>query len=148
MRSMLRSFAEKQEYVKSVHLISGFKNEEGIIFSGDLAKWKEQFVTTYALDTDKKEGWRTGFVTEFVKEIPFDEFQGNYAVIVVGPPPMMKFTGLELMKYNVDPEKVWMSFERKMSCAIGKCGHCRIDEVYVCTDGPVFPYTIARDLVD
>ncbi|GAA0280952.1 anaerobic sulfite reductase subunit AsrB [Muricomes sp. OA1] len=148
VRSMLRSFAEKPEYVKSVHLISGFKNEEGIIFSGDLAKWEEQFVTTYALDTDRKEGWRTGFVTEFVKEIPFDEFQGNYAVVVVGPPPMMKFTGLELMKYDVDPEKVWMSFERKMSCAIGKCGHCRIDEVYVCTDGPVFPYTAARDLVD
>ncbi|MFR5678886.1 MAG: anaerobic sulfite reductase subunit AsrB, partial [Blautia sp.] len=42
----------------------------------------------------------------------------------------------------------WMSFERKMSCAIGKCGHCRIDEVYVCLDGPVFPYMTARDLVD
>ena len=34
-----------------------------------------------------------------------------------------------------------MSFERKMSCAVGKCGHCRIDEVYVCLDGPVFNYT-------
>ena len=43
---------------------------------------------------------------------------------------------------------MWMSFERKMSCAVGKCGHCRIDETYVCLDGPVFPYTTARDLVD
>jgi anaerobic sulfite reductase subunit B len=41
-----------------------------------------------------------------------------------------------------------MSFERKMSCAIGKCGHCRIDETYVCLDGPVFPYTKAKNLVD
>ena len=90
----------------------------------------------------------TGLVTTFVKEIPFDSFGGNYAVVVVGPPPMMKFTGLELMKNGVDAEKVWMSFERKMSCAVGKCGHCRIDEVYVCLDGPVFPYTVARDLVD
>ena len=70
------------------------------------------------------------------------------SVVVVGPPPMMKFTGLELMNNGVDAEKVWMSFERKMSCAVGKCGHCRIDEVYVCLDGPVFPYTVARDLVD
>jgi len=52
------------------------------------------------------------------------------------------------MNNGVDAEKVWMSFERKMSCAVGKCGHCRIDEVYVCLDGPVFPYTVARDLVD
>ena len=70
------------------------------------------------------------------------------AVSVFVAPPMMKFTGLELMNNGVDAEKVWMSFERKMSCAVGKCGHCRIDEVYVCLDGPVFPYTVARDLVD
>ena len=57
-------------------------------------------------------------------------------------------TGLALMANGVEAEKVWMSFERKMSCAVGKCGHCRIDEVYVCLDGPVFPYTVARDLVD
>lgn len=31
---------------------------------------------------------------------------------------MMKFTGLELMNNGVDAEKVWMSFERKMSCAV------------------------------
>ena len=61
---------------------------------------------------------------------------------------MMKFAGLELIKNGFDENKIWMSFERKMSCAIGKCGHCRIDEVYVCLEGPVFPYTIAKDLVD
>ena len=41
-----------------------------------------------------------------------------------------------------------MSFERHMKCGMGKCGHCRIDEVYVCLDGPVFPYTKAKYLVD
>jgi len=135
-------------FAKSVHLISGFKNEDGIVFHSELEAWKEKFSTIYALDNDAKEGWRTGLVTTFVKEIPFDSFDGDYAVVVVGPPPMMKFTGLELMNNGVDAEKVWMSFERKMSCAVGKCGHCRIDEVYVCLDGPVFPYTVARDLVD
>ena len=148
VRSMLNMLADDPDYVKSVHLISGFKNEEGIVFHNELDAWKEKFSTIYALDNDAKDGWRTGLVTTFVKEIPFDSFGGNYAVVVVGPPPMMKFTGLELMKNGVDAEKVWMSFERKMSCAVGKCGHCRIDEVYVCLDGPVFPYTVARDLVD
>lgn len=148
VRSLLNTFAADPGAAESVHLICGFKNEEGIVFQNELDTWEKQFHTTYALDTDQKDGWRTGFVTEFVKEIPFDQFGGNYAVIVVGPPPMMKFTGLELVKCGADPEKIWMSFERKMSCAVGKCGHCRIDEVYVCLDGPVFPYTVARDLVD
>ncbi len=148
VRSLLRACAETPDLVQDVTLISGFKNEDGIVFRAELEAWKDVFHTTYALDTDHKEGWRTGFVTEFVKEIPFDTFGGGYAVVVVGPPPMMKFTGLELVKCGADPEKMWMSFERKMSCAVGKCGHCRIDEVYVCLDGPVFPYTVARDLVD
>lgn len=148
VRSLLRKCAEEPGFVEDVHLICGFKNEAGIVFHKELESWKESFHTIYALDTDEKEGWRTGFVTAFVKEIPFDSFDGNYAVLVVGPPPMMKCTGLELVKCGADPENIWMSFERKMSCAIGKCGHCRIDEVYVCLDGPVFPYTVARDLVD
>jgi len=148
VRSMLNMLNDNPGYCKSVHLISGFKNEEGIVFRSELEKWKENFQYTYALDRDEKEGWRTGLVTTFVKEIPWDEFDGNYAVVVVGPPPMMKFTGLELIKNGVEEEKIWMSFERKMSCAVGKCGHCRIDEVYVCLDGPVFNYTKAKYLVD
>ncbi len=148
VRSLLHYFAGNPEYTKSVHLISGFKNEEGIVFAPELEAWKDSFRTIYALDNDAKEGWRTGMVTVFVKEIPWESFDGNYEVLVVGPPPMMKFTGLELLKNGVDPEKIWMSFERKMSCAVGKCGHCRIDETYVCLDGPVFPYTVARNLTD
>ena len=148
VRSLLNMIVETPNFAKSVHLICGFKNEEGIVFKPELDVWEKSFDTIYTLDNDIKEGWHTGLVTTFVKDIPFDEFEDNYAVLVVGPPPMMKFTGLELIKNNVDPEKMWMSFERKMSCAIGKCGHCRIDETYVCLDGPIFPYTKARELVD
>ena len=148
VRSMLRLFYESPELVQSVWLIAGFKNEEGIVFRQELEQWKERFHTIYTLDRDQKPGWRTGFVTAFVQEIPFASFGDDYDVVVVGPPPMMKFTGLELLKNGVGEDKIWMSFERKMSCAIGKCGHCRIDETYVCLEGPVFPYTKAKYLVD
>ena len=45
-------------------------------------------------------------------------------------------------------EHIYVSFERKMSCALGKCGHCKINETYVCLEGPVFPYTKAKTLMD
>ena len=61
---------------------------------------------------------------------------------------MMKYTALEFKKIGIPDENIWLSFERKMSCAIGKCGHCRIDETYVCLEGPVFNYSKAKDLVD
>ena len=142
VKSMLNMFYDNPDYVKSVTLICGFKNEEGIIFKNDLERWKEKFTTIYTLDRDHKDGWNTGFVTEFVSKVPFDQF------VIVGPPPMMKFTALEAEKCGVKDENIWVSFERRMSCAVGKCGHCRIDEVYVCLDGPVFNYTQAKYLVD
>lgn len=148
VRSMLNFLAETPDYAKSVTLISGFKDEAGIVFKSELEGWKDKFSTIYTLDNTEKEGWRVGFVTAFVKEIPFKDFGEDYVVVVVGPPPMMKFTGLELLKNGVSEEKIWMSFERKMSCAVGKCGHCRIDETYVCLDGPVFNYQKAKYLVD
>ena len=87
-------------------------------------------------------------MTDLVNKIPFDSFDDDYEVIIVGPPMMMKFTGEKITGLGVPDEKIWVSFERKMSCAIGKCGHCRIDETYVCLDGPVFNYTKAKYLVD
>ena len=86
-------------------------------------------------------------VTKYIPDVPFDTFE-DYNVVIVGPPPMMRFSALECMKCGVPPEKIWVSFERKMSCAVGKCGHCKINETYVCLEGPVFNYTKAKELFD
>ena len=98
VKSMLNMFCDQPDFVKSVTLISGFKNEEGIIFKNDLDRWAKHFNTIYTLDKDQKEGWRVGFVSEFISEIPFDQFGEDYEVVIVGPPPMMKFTGLAVVK--------------------------------------------------
>lgn len=148
VRSMLNLFYNNPGYAESVTLICGFKNEEGIVFRNELETWKDKFNTFYTLDNDKIEGWNTGFVTEYVAKVDWKSFGDNYDVVIVGPPPMMKFTGNACSKCGVPDDKIWVSFERRMSCAVGKCGHCRIDEVYVCLDGPVFNYTQARYLVD
>lgn len=147
VRSMLNDCYENNS-AKSVTLIAGFRNEDGIIFKEELEKWKDKFTTYYTLDNDKKDGWYTGFVTELVSKVDYKSFGDDYEVVIVGPPPMMKFTGIAVAKCGVPEDKIWVSFERKMSCAIGKCGHCRIDEVYVCLDGPIFNYTQAKYLID
>ncbi len=148
VRGMINYLSKNKDYVKSLHLICGFKNKECVLFKEDLKVWANTFNTTFTLDNEESKGFKKGFVTAFIKDIPFNTFGEDYEVVVVGPPMMMKFSGLELEKCGVDINKIWMSFERKMSCAIGKCGHCRIDEYYVCLDGPIFEYRIAKDLID
>lgn len=150
VKSLINMLYENPDYAEEIYLILGFKNSRSILFADELAEWKaaKRFHVVYTLDNEDCEGWNKGLVTDFLKTVPFGSFGGNYECIVVGPPVMMKFTGLGLLKSGVPEEKIWMSFERKMSCAVGKCGHCRIDETYVCLDGPVFNYTVGKKLVD
>lgn len=153
VRSFVNYLSDNPSYAKSVTLIIGFKNEEGIIFKDDLKKWRENkhFKTIYTLDNTKIDNWEVGYVSDHINKVDFGNFKENCEVIVVGPPPMMKCTAENTeakLVAKMPEEKIWVSFERKMSCAIGKCGHCRIDEVYVCLEGPVFNYSQAKKLID
>ncbi len=147
VRSMLQYFAQQQEEIKSVHFIVGFKDKDAVLFEEDLNNFREKFHTTYCLDNMEAEGFQKGFVTGYVKNIPFDTFE-DYNVVIVGPPAMINFTAKECVANGVNEDKIWVSFERKMSCAVGKCGHCKINETYVCLEGPVFNYTKAKELLD
>ena len=43
VRSLLNVLADDPSMAKSVHLIAGFKNEEGIVFRSELENWKNRF---------------------------------------------------------------------------------------------------------
>jgi anaerobic sulfite reductase subunit B len=150
VKTVISALCDNPGYAEKVYLILGFKNSDSILFRDDLAKWKAapHFHAVYTLDNGELDGWQSGLVTKFIPDVPFSSFGDSYACIVVGPPVMMKFAGIELLKAGAAEDKIWMSFERKMSCGIGKCGHCRIDETYVCLDGPVFGYAKAKTLID
>ena len=149
VRELLNMCADEPGFAQSTTLISGFKNDKCIVFCEDLERWKQHFNTIYALDNCcDRNGWCEGMVTEFIKDVDFAALGDDYVFVVVGPPIMMKFVCQEALRCGVPEEKIWLSFERKMSCGIGKCGHCRIDETYVCLEGPVFPYSVAKTLVD
>ena len=94
-----------------------------------------------------QQGYREGFVTAVVPELTPKNL-ANTKAIVVGPPPMMRFTIAGLLKLGIPEENIWLSQERKMCCGLGKCGHCKIGNTYVCLDGPVFPYVKSKSMVD
>jgi anaerobic sulfite reductase subunit B len=134
--------------VKSLKLIAGFKNAESILFADEVKEWGNK--CDLCLTIDKPEDrWsgKTGLVTEYIRKLQINDMK-NVEVVVVGPPMMMKFSTAEFLLLGVPAEKIWVSFERLMSCGIGKCGHCKIDYTYVCVDGPVLNFTHASTLID
>lgn len=68
--------------------------------------------------------------------------------IVVGPPAMMRFSVKGLLERGFQEKNIWISHERKMCCGLGKCGHCKVSDTYICLDGPVFNYTKGKTLID
>ncbi|MBC2850395.1 anaerobic sulfite reductase subunit AsrB [Cetobacterium sp. 8H] len=132
-----------------LELLFGFKDQEFILFKKEIDSWRQN--TPMILTVDKGcglDGECVGLVTEYIPHLKLLHSLDNLEVIIVGPPMMMKFSALEFIKQGVSEENVWVSFERNMSCAVGKCGHCKIDETYICLDGPIFNYTKAKKLLD
>jgi NAD(P)H-flavin reductase len=41
---------------------------------------------------------------------------------------------------GIPPERIWLSMERHMNCAVGLCGRCQWGSHLVCTRGPVLRY--------
>jgi NAD(P)H-flavin reductase len=59
---------------------------------------------------------------------------------------MYKFVIVELEKMGISDENTYVSLERHMKCGVGKCGHCQVNGIYVCQDGPVFKYSDIKEL--
>lgn len=148
VKSIIKHFINNQSQVKSLQVLLGFKSPNDILFKETIKAWSENAKVTLTVDNGD-ENWegKTGLITKYISDLDVSDVK-NTKVIVVGPPIMMKFTTLELLKNNFLEENIWVSFERKMSCGIGKCGHCKIDETYVCVEGPVFKYEKAKKLID
>lgn len=148
VRGIVEYFAENPQEAKGFSLLVGFKSPSDILFKEDLELWKESINLVLTVDKSE-EGYEgnTGLITNYVKEVAIKDIE-KAQVIVVGPPIMMKFTVAEFLKRGIKEENIWISQERKMCCGLGKCGHCKIDDTYICLEGPVFNYIKGKTLID
>ena len=82
---------------------------------------------------------KVGVVTTLMLDLVVEPWKT--VAVVVGPPVMYRFVIAELHKMDIQDDDIYVSLERHMKCGVGKCGHCQMNELYVCRDGPVFQYS-------
>lgn len=148
VRGVVDYFARHTEEAAGVTLIAGFKSPKDVLFKDDFEFWNSKINVIKTVDT-APEGYEgpVGMVTKYIPDLKIENLE-NTAFICVGPPVMIKFTVMEILKLGVAEENIWISHERKMCCGLGKCGHCKIGSTYVCLDGPVFNYVDGKELID
>jgi anaerobic sulfite reductase subunit B len=136
VRPLIEHYVAHPGEAPNLTLVVSFKSPEEVLFRADFDVW------------EKTPGFAIKFgIRASLPGLPVKDAKTAKAV-VVGPPPMMKTTVQTLLEKGFAEQNIWLSYERKMCCGLGKCGHCKINSTYVCLDGPVFNYTQAKNFVD
>jgi NAD(P)H-flavin reductase len=137
--------ANREKYGRFV-LLFGARTPRDLIYARELEKWRGQFHfdVEVTLDAATSE-WRgnVGVVTALIPKARFDA--SDSVAMICGPEVMMRFTVQELQKRGMSDERIYLSMERNMKCAIGFCGHCQFGPTFICKDGPVFRYDRIRE---
>lgn len=147
LRSAINYALAKREDYGRVTILYGTRSPAEILFREELARWEAQEGVDFEMTVDRAdESWR-GNVGVITTLIPKREFDPDRTVaLICGPPVMYKFVLLELAEKRVPDDRILVSLERRMKCGLGKCGHCQINQYYVCKDGPVFYYSEIKGL--
>ena len=138
---------DKRDSYGRVIILFGARTPKEQLFLDELALWKERKDVEYLETVDRgDEEWKgnVGVITTLFPKINVDS-QRTYALIV-GPPVMYRFAILEAKTKGIPDDQIIVSLERRMKCGVGKCGHCQIQNLYVCQDGPVFRYSEIKGL--
>lgn len=144
LRSLLNYVLANRKDYGRVILLYGCKEPRELLFGEEILALEERDDIEFKATVDwcpEDEVWTSniGVITTLIPQVDFDP-QKTYAV-VCGPPIMYKFVIRDLKSRNVPDDHIIVSLERRMKCGVGKCGHCQINQLYVCKDGPVFNYS-------
>ncbi|MBS3944447.1 MAG: FAD/NAD(P)-binding protein [Melioribacter sp.] len=143
LRSLFLTLLHDIDQYNSITFLAGAKTPKDCIYKELFAEWKKYNKVKIYRSVDivpEGDSWdeEVCLVTKLLKKIKIDP--KDNPVIVCGPPVMMKFGTMDLLKYGYSENNIYLSMEKKMYCGFGQCRHCVIGGYYACKDGPVFTY--------
>jgi NAD(P)H-flavin reductase len=141
LRPALYGALTRRDAFGRVVLLYGGRAPDQLLYRSELARWTDGPGIELAVTVDTAlADWRggVGVVTTLVPRARLDAERTT--ALVCGPEVMMRFAVASLLEAGLAPERIHLSLERNMKCALGHCGRCQLGPYYVCGDGPVFAY--------
>ena len=144
LRSLLLDILDNRDKYGNLTYLHGAKTPGEMLFREEFMQLKERDDLHCLLSVDKDDSggkWseKVGLVTTLFNDLgPIDA--KNTVAAVCGPPVMYKFVMQNLVKLGIPKHQILMTLERRMKCGVGKCGHCAVEYLYTCIDGPVFSW--------
>jgi anaerobic sulfite reductase subunit B len=128
-------------------LLYGARSPADLLYEADRGEWRRAGIEVEVTVDSAPAAWsgRVGLVTALIPGAAFDAERTT--AMVCGPEVMMRFVASALLDLGVPAERIHVSLERNMKCAIGHCGHCQLAHRFVCRDGAIFPYSQVESLI-
>jgi NAD(P)H-flavin reductase len=125
-------------------LLYGGREPEQLLYEAEHDGWRNRGLEVEVTVDFAPAGWRgrVGVVPTLIERADLDP--ASAVAFVCGPEAMIRFSAGALETRGVPPERIHISMERNMKCAVGHCGHCQLGPEFVCRDGPVFTYERMR----
>lgn len=142
LRSLIQYCQDRSDEFASIQIFYGARSPEDLMFKQELTDWQlsDQLSCRYSVDNKPADSCfdgETGLITELLTGLAIDS--DNCCAVVVGPPAMYQPVIAKLRQLGLnDSRQIMLSLERQMRCGIGKCGHCSIEHLTCCCDGPIF----------
>ena len=147
LKSLINHIHDERHAFGNVTILYGSRTPSEILFRRQFEMWQHRDDFDMVLTVDQADdSWtgEVGLVTRLFDKIDVDP--ANTYGALCGPPVMYKYVIAEMRKKGIDADRIYVSFERRMKCGVGKCGHCGVGHQYACVDGPVFNYWEAMNL--
>jgi len=147
-RSLFLTLVNEIDNYNSVTFLAGARTPQDMIYKDFVEEWRSLDKVNFIRSVDEvPEGqqWNESvcLVTKLLDKIDIDP--KDNPVVVCGPPIMMKFGTMDLLKYGYAEKDIYLSMEKKMYCGHGQCRHCVMGKYYACKDGPVFTYDTIKN---
>jgi NAD(P)H-flavin reductase len=139
--AIYRVLANRKNYGR-VSVLYGSRNPGDILYRHELEQWRRRLDVDISVTVDHADqSWHgnVGVVPSLIRRASFDPHEA--IAMVCGPEIMMRYTVNALQSAGVSDDRIFLSMERNMKCAIGLCGHCQFGPDFICKDGPVMPYS-------
>jgi len=149
LRPVMHHALTHRERFNRLFLLYGTRQPADILYRGELEAWRGRLDLDVAVTVDRGDsGWHgnVGVVTKLIERGGFDPH--NAVAMICGPEVMMRFAVLGLEHRGVTADRMYLSMERNMKCAVGYCGHCQLGGLFICKDGPVFRFDAVEPLFD
>ncbi len=147
LRPIIQYILDNRADFGTLDVIYGARSSNDLCFKHELFDLEKSPGLNVHLSIDAAEPEWTRFVgfvpSNLLNVKPKPE---NTLAVTCGPGVMIKYVIKNFIELGFADDQIFTTLENRMKCGVGICGRCNVTNLYVCKDGPVFNYSVLKNL--